>query len=83
MRRYVSRLEPICELLRLEPFLEAVLRLNLMSLAPAQSKYFFQVMYFLHAESVKKITVNRRVADKSAETLIGVTEMSAVHIVAL
>ena len=54
-----------------------------MPLAPTQSKYFFQVMYFLHATSVEKITENRGLAVKSAETLIGITEMSAVHLVAL
>jgi hypothetical protein len=49
-----------------------------MPLAPAQSKYFFQVMYFLHAKSGEDVVDNRRLVDKSAETLIAMTEMSPV-----
>lgn len=40
-------------------------------------------MYFLHTKFVGEVTDDRGFVNKSAETLMCITEMSAVHLVAL
>ncbi len=40
-------------------------------------------MYFLHARSIEEVADNRGFVNKSAETLTGITGMSAMLLVAL
>jgi hypothetical protein len=40
-------------------------------------------MYFLHAKSIGEVTGNRGFVNKSAETLLGITGMRALLLVAL
>ena len=46
------------------------------------SKYFFQLMYFLHAKFIEEVADNPGFVNKSPETLIGITGMSALTLVA-